>query len=109
MIDDICGPKRARIAAPTPEAPRSTGQNSDILSHESNNSVRRPLWHHRTSEHVSAARTYRPHGAVFTNAVGFVDMPYRLAGEEPEHVAQYLVQAISRGANPSTYVMGTPD
>jgi hypothetical protein len=38
-----------------------------------------------------------------------VDMPYRLAGEEPHHFAQYLVQAIARGANPSTYIMGTPD
>src|SRR5690606_31229990 len=46
---------------------------------------------------------------VLVNSVGFVDMPYRLAGEEPHHFAQYLIQAIARGANPSTYIMGTPD
>src|SRR5690606_34914114 len=109
MIDDFCGRMRERIAARRPEAPLIMGETADIVFHEANNAVGRPLWHHRTSEHVSAARTYRPHVPVFTNAVGFVDMPYRLAGEEPEHVAQYLVQAISRGANPSTYVMGTPD
>ncbi|OLT04017.1 hypothetical protein BJF90_24185 [Pseudonocardia sp. CNS-004] len=40
--------------------------------------------------------------------MAFIDMPYRLAGEQPEHFAQYLVQAIARGANPSTYIMGTP-
>lgn len=109
MIDDFCGRMRELIAARRPEAPLIMGDTADIVFHEANNQVGRPLWHHRTSEHVSAARTYRPHVPVFTNAVGFVDMPYRLAGEEPEHLAQYLVQAISRGANPSTYVMGTPD
>lgn len=109
MIDDFCGRMRARIAARRPEAPLIMGDTADIVFHEANNQVGRPLWHHRTSEHVSAARTFRPQVPVFTNAVGFVDMPYRLAGEEPERMAQYLVQAISRGANPSTYVMGTPD
>jgi hypothetical protein len=45
---------------------------------------------------------------VLVNAVAFMDMPYRLAGEQPEQFAQYLVQTISRGGNPSTYIMGTP-
>jgi hypothetical protein len=45
---------------------------------------------------------------VLVNAVTFMDMPYRLAGEEPEHFAQYFVQTLSRGGNPSTYIMGTP-
>jgi hypothetical protein len=35
-------------------------------------------------------------------------MPYRMAGEQPEHFAQYLLQAIARGGNPSTYIMGAP-
>jgi hypothetical protein len=109
MIDEYCGRMREQIAARRPEAPLVMGDTADIVFHEANNQVGRPLWHHRTSEHVSAARTFRPQVPVFTNAVGFVDMPYRLAGEEPHHVAQYLVQAISRGANPSTYIMGTPD
>ena len=42
------------------------------------------------------------------NSVSFVDMPYRMAGEQPEHFAQYLLQAIARGGNPSTYIMGAP-
>jgi hypothetical protein len=37
-----------------------------------------------------------------------MDMPYRMAGEEPEHFAQYFAQTLSRGGNPSTYIMGTP-
>jgi hypothetical protein len=109
MIDEFCGRMRERIGTRRAEAPLIMGDTADIVFHEANNKIGRPLWHHRTGEHVSAARTFRPTVPVFTNAVGFVDMPYRLAGEEPEHVAQYLVQAISRGANPSTYVMGTPD
>ena len=42
------------------------------------------------------------------NCVSFIDMPYRMAGEQPEHFAQYLIQTISRGGNPSTYIMGVP-
>jgi hypothetical protein len=81
---------------------------SDITFHEANNEVGRPLWHHATAAAVSAFRAHRPAMPVVVNSVAFLDMPYRLAGEQPEHFAQYLVQAISRGANPSTYIMGTP-
>jgi hypothetical protein len=81
---------------------------SDITFHEANNAVGRPLWHHATGAAVSAFRAHRPATPVVVNSVAFLDMPYRLAGEQPEHFAQYLVQAISRGANPSTYIMGAP-
>jgi hypothetical protein len=40
--------------------------------------------------------------------IAFVDMPYRMAAEQPEHFAQYLIQAIARGGNLSTYIMGAP-
>ncbi|GAA0985397.1 family 10 glycosylhydrolase [Nocardiopsis tropica] len=109
VLDELTARVRAHVSARRPEAPLILGDRADIVFHEANNAVGRPLWHHRTAEHVSAARTYRPRVPVLTNAVGFVDMPYRLAGEEPHHFAQYLVQAVSRGANPSTYIMGTPD
>jgi hypothetical protein len=109
VLDELTARVRAYVSARRPEAPLILGDRADIVFHEANNAIGRALWHHRTSEHVSAAKTYRPDTPVLTNAVGFVDMPYRLAGEEPHHFAQYLVQAISRGANPSTYIMGTPD
>ncbi|ADB33648.1 conserved hypothetical protein [Kribbella flavida DSM 17836] len=108
VLADLTGRIREHLARRRPEAPLVLGDQADIVFHEANNAVGRPLWHHRTSEHVSAAKTYRPEVPVLTNSVGFVDMPYRLAGEEPQHFAQYLVQAIARGANPSTYIMGTP-
>lgn len=109
VLDELTARVRAHVSARRPEAPLILGDRADIVFHEANNAVGRTLWHHRTAEHVSAARTYRPRVPVLTNAVGFVDMPYRLAGEEPHHFAQYLVQAVARGAIPSTYIMGTPD
>lgn len=109
MLNELTARVRAHIAKRRPEAPLILGDRADIVFHEANNAVGRPLWHHRTSEHVSAAKSFRPDVPVLVNSVGFVDMPYRLAGEEPYHFAQYLIQAISRGAIPSTYIMGTPE
>lgn len=110
MLDDWTARARDFIADRRPEAPlMMMGTASDIFLHEANNAVDRPLWHHLCTEHVSAAKTYRPGTPVLVNATAFVDMPYRLAGEEPHAYAQYLVQAMARGANPSIYIMGTPD
>lgn len=108
MLDDLTARVRAHIARRRPDAALILGDRANIVFHEANNAVGRPLWHHRTAQSVSAAKAYRPEVPVLVNSVGFVDMPYRLAGEEPHHFGQYLVQAISRGANPSTYIMGTP-
>jgi hypothetical protein len=99
---------RAHIAERRPDA-CLLGRTADIVFHEANNALGRELWHHATSEAVSVAKAYRPRVPVLVHSVTFMDMPYRMAGEQPEHVAQYFVQAISRGANPSTYIMGTPE
>ena len=98
---------RAHIASRRPEA-CLLGRTGDIIFHEANNALGRELWHHATSQAVSVAKSYRPDVPVLVNAVTFVDMPYRMAGEQPEHFAQYFAQTISRGGNPSTYIMGTP-
>ncbi|MEO3870437.1 alpha-amylase family protein [Nonomuraea sp. B12E4] len=108
-LEDLNARIRAEIAGRRPGAALILGERADIVFHEANNAVGRPLWHHRTSEHVSAAKSFRPEVPVLVNSVGFVDMPYRMAGEEPYHFAQYLIQATARGAIPSTYIMGTPD
>lgn len=84
------------------------GRHSDVIFHEANNAVGRDLWPIATQEAVSVARTAHPELPVFVNSVAFIDMLYRLASEQPDHFAQYLVQAIARTAFPSTYVMGTP-
>lgn len=79
-----------------------------IFYYEANNAFGRDFWPHATSEAVSAHVTGWPEAALMVNCVSFVDMPYRMAGEQPEHFAQYQLQAIARGGNLSTYIMGAP-
>jgi hypothetical protein len=79
-----------------------------ILYYEANNSFGRDFWPHATSEAVSAHVTGWPDVPVMVNCVSFVDMPYRMAGEQPEHFAQYQLQAMARGGNLSSYIMGAP-
>ncbi|WP_245444616.1 alpha-amylase family protein [Microvirga sp. KLBC 81] len=83
-------------------------RSDDLVFFEANNEVGRELWHHHVNERVSAFRTQRPQRPVLCHCVTFIDMPYRIASEQPEHFAQHLIQGISRGANPSTYIMGVP-
>lgn len=108
VLSELTGRMQAHVRALKPDAALILGDRSDIVFHEANNAVGRPLWHHATAEWVSAAKSYRPDVPVLCNSVAFVDMPYRLAGEDPDHFAQYLIQSMAHGANPSTYVMGTP-
>lgn len=108
-IDALTARVRAHIAARRPDAGLILGTAADVLFHEANNAVDRTLWQYATGEAVSALRSARPGKPVMVNAVAFWDMPYRLADEQPEMLGQYLAQAISRGANPSTYIMGPAD
>lgn len=106
-IDALTARISAHIAALRPDAALILGRSADILFHEANNALGRPLWPHATNEHVSASRVSQPEKPALVNAVAFFDMPYRMAGEQPEMLGQYLMQAIARGANPSTYIMGS--
>lgn len=107
VLKDLTARMRAHVHTLNPDAALIQGAGADVRFHEANNAVGRPLWHHATAEAVSAARSGDPMRPVLVNSVGFVDMPYRWAGEDPEHFAQYLLQAMAHGAQPSTYVMGT--
>lgn len=66
------------------------------------------LWPHATAEAVSAHVTSRPGASVMVNCVAFIDSSYRMGSEQPEHFAQYVVQAMARGGNPSAYYFGAP-
>ncbi|QFG21253.1 alpha-amylase family protein [Actinomadura sp. WMMB 499] len=66
------------------------------------------LWPHATAETVSAHVSSRPEAPLVLNAVAHIDSTYRMGAEQPEHVAQHLIQAIARGGNPSTYILGAP-
>jgi hypothetical protein len=96
------------ILAQRPDAALVLSRGAPVIYYEANNAFGRELWHHSTSENVSAHMTGLPEISLMVNSVSFVDMPYRMAGEQPEHFAQYLLQAIARGGNPSTYIMGAP-
>ena len=81
---------------------------ASIAYQEANNAFGMDVWHHETGENVSAAVSSSPDVPVLENCVSFVDMPYRMAAEQPERFEQYLAQTIARGGNPSTYIMGAP-
>ncbi|CAO2658284.1 Nn.00g060070.m01.CDS01 [Neocucurbitaria sp. VM-36] len=108
LIDGITAKVRSFIAERLPDAGLILGKTADIMFHEGNNAVGRELWHHWTSEVVSTWVSFRSDVPVLTNTTTFMDMPYRMASEEPAHFAQHFLQCISRGGNPSTYMMGIP-
>jgi len=108
VLADLHRRMQAHVRRLAPEAALIQGDRADITFHEANNAVGRELWHQATADAVDAARSTDPSRPVFVNAVAFVDMPYRWAGEDPRHLEQYAVQAIAHGAQPSTYVMGAP-
>lgn len=105
-IDELTARVAAHISARRAEVALILGRAADVLFHEANNAVGRELWPFATGDAVSALRVSQPAKPVMVNAVAFIDMPYRMASEQPEMMAQYLLQAIARGANPSTYIMG---
>lgn len=108
LLNDLTGRIRDHIAARRPDAGLILGGRSDITFHEANNKIGRELWPSATAEAVSAAKSLKPDKAVLVNSTLFVDMPYRMAAEDPHHVGQFFAQAIARGANPSSYIMGPP-
>ena len=83
-------------------------RSDDLVFFEANNKIGRELWPHHVGESISSFRTARPDRPVMCHCVAFVDMPYRIAAEQPEHMAQHLIQGFARGANPSAYIMGVP-
>jgi hypothetical protein len=87
-------------------------QGGSVVYQEGNNAFRhmpgKELWPHGTAEAVSAHVSARPGTPLMVNVPAHVDSIYRMGAEQPEHVAQHLVQAIARGGNPSTYILGAP-
>jgi hypothetical protein len=109
VLEDLGERLSAHVRELAPDAALILGDRADVTFHEANNAVGRELWHLATAEAVGAARTADPLRPVFVNGVAFVDMPYRWAGEDPHHFAQYSLQSIAHGAQPSMYIMGGPE
>jgi hypothetical protein len=91
-----------------PQAAFLSGPESAVAFHEANNAVGREFWPFETSQAVSELRSRADAKPVVVNSVAFLDMVYRFAAEEPERFAQYAIQTLSRGGNPSVYIMGAP-
>jgi hypothetical protein len=109
LLTRLAGKIADHLAVRAPQAGLLLNRGAPITYYEANNAFGREPWHHATTENVSAHMAARPEISLMVNAVSFVDMPYRMAGEQPEHFAQYLIQAIARGGSPSTYIMGAPE
>ena len=106
VVGDLWARVSAHIKTRRPDA--ALLRSDDLVFFEANNAVGRELWHHHVNEKISAFRTQRPDRAVLCHCVAFVDMPYRIASEQPEHFAQHQIQGLSRGASISAYIMGVP-
>lgn len=109
QLDDLTARFRARIEELFPGAALILGDKADIMFHEANSKVGRDFWPHATSQAVSLSKSHRPEVPVLVNSAVFLDMPYRYAPIGDDHYAMYFVQAMSRGAIPSTYTMGPPE
>lgn len=99
------------IHARRPEVPLILRQSPDVIMHEVNNAVDRPqpLWVTWAGEVCRRSRAEHPDKPVMINAVTFLDLPYRFTAEQPGFIALELAQTMSQGANPSSYIIGTPD
>ncbi|MEC3853150.1 alpha-amylase family protein [Paenarthrobacter ureafaciens] len=108
QLNDLTARFRSHIRTLLPEAGLVLGDKADIMFHEANSKVGRDFWAFATGQAVSLSKSQRPDVPVLVNSAVFLDMPYRYAPITDEHYAMYFAQAISRGAIPSTYTMGTP-
>jgi hypothetical protein len=109
-LADLAGRVRAFIKERNPEAGLILRQNPDVIMHEVNNAVDRPLplWVYWAGEVGRESRTTHPDKPVTINSVMFLDLPYRFSAEQPGLVGLHLAQTLAQGANPWAYVVGTP-
>jgi hypothetical protein len=84
---------------------------TDVIMHESNTSVTRPLplWPYSASDNVNRSRTSQPGKAVFNLCMSFVDYPWRFVTVPPPEVQLRLWQSLAHGGPPALVVVGTMD
>lgn len=110
-LGDVARRIRDFVHARRPEVPLMLRQSPDVIMHEANNAIERPLplWVESAADMARHSRGDDPETPVWVNTVTFVDMPYRFTAEQPGFIALDLVQTLAHGANPSSYIIGTPD
>lgn len=110
-LSALAGRLRVLINGRRPEVPLILRDDPNVIMHEVNDAVDRPepLWVNSAGELCRQSRTEYPEKPVMINTVTFLDLPYRFSAEQPGFIALDIVQTISQGANPSSYIIGTPE
>lgn len=110
-LEELAGRIRTFIKSRNPNTCLILRQNPDVIMHEVNNAVDRPLplWVYWAGEVGRESRTAHPEKPVVINAVMFLDLPYRFSAEQPGLVGLHMAQTLAQGVNPYAYVVGTPD
>jgi len=108
-LEELAGRIRESIKTRNPDVALILRQNPDVIMHEVNNAVDRPLplWKYWAGEVGRESRTAHPEKPCTINAVMFLDLPYRFSAEQPGLVGLHLAQTIALGVNPYAYVIGT--
>ena len=110
-LEDLAGRIRRFIKGRNPDVCLILRQDPDVIMHEVNNAIDRPLplWKHWAGEVGRESRTAHPEKPCTINAVMFLDFAYRFSAEQPGLVGLHLAQTIAVGANPYAYVIGTTE
>ncbi len=110
-LADLAGRIRAFIKERNPECCLLLRHNPDVIMHEVNNAVDRPLplWPYWAGEAAREARTAYPERPMVINAVMFLDIPYRFTAEQPGLVGLHIAQNMAQGVNLWAYVLGTTE
>jgi hypothetical protein len=84
---------------------------TDVIMHESNTSVTRPLplWPYSASDNVNRSRTAEPGKAVFNLCMSFVDYAWRFVTVPQAEIQLRLYQNLAHGGPPALAIVGTPD
>jgi hypothetical protein len=108
IIAEWTGKMQEFIAERLPDAGLILGEAADLRFHESNFAIDRDFWPYSTAETASKFASAHPDIPVLVNSAAFLDHAYRMATVGAEHFVQFHLQAIARGARPSTYIIGYP-
>jgi hypothetical protein len=86
-------------------------EHTDVIMHESNTSVTRPLplWPYSASDNVNRSRSSRPDKMVINLCMSFVDYPWRFVTVPPAEVRLRLHQNLAHGGPPAFAMVGTMD
>ena len=84
---------------------------TDVIMHESNTSVTRPLplWPYSASDNVNRSRHAQPDKAVFNLCMSFVDFPWRFVTIPQPEIQLRLWQNLAHGGPPALVVVGSLD